>query len=379
MVSLEILTCTSNSHVLFVVFLFFFLAMKESSAKRQYLMKSTEIGYRFIWSQSGVHPPSSPCFPSQNSVRAEYWHSSPSSPSTGYSALTCTRKKEGKNGRKSVRFGRSPYEAINILGFLFFSFPSERFYRRENFCFQNIEDTILDMMHLIFFPLLLSASFDLILASPTLQINDDIGPDLNVFSPDGSDPLNVGSIDIAFNSDPGVGGGNIAGSNINDFHLDPNDDFNTGTTTISTLGIDGSFTGSEITSDNFNLLENPSTEIPLEIASCSENGGPLRAREDSSFCTSDGQKAPINLPLDVFQNTEAALRRFFQKKTDSSEQPSTQVLPPSTSSDDSKKCPSDYPIRCCTNQVGEYSVATNLQVLYMVSPAWCIPSMLNSS
>ena len=235
-------------------------------------------------------------------------------------------------------------------------------------------------MHLIFFPLLLIASFDLIIASPTLQNNDGLGSDLNVFSSEGSDPLDVGSINIAFNSDLGVSGGDETGSNINDFHLDPNDDFNTGSTTISTLNIDGSFTGSETTSDNLNLLENPSNEIPLEIASCgTENGGPLRAREDTSSCTNGDHKAPINLPLELFRNPDAAFRRLFDKKTGSETQPSTQILPPSTSSDDSKKCPPDYPIRCCTNEVGEFTVGANLQTYYLVSPAWCMTSMLNFS
>lgn len=231
------------------------------------------------------------------------------------------------------------------------------------------------MMRLNFVPLLLIATFDLILAIPTLQNNDGLGPDLNLFSSDGSDPLNVGSIDIAFNSDLGVGGGNEAGSNINDFHLDPNDDLNAGSTTISTLGIDGSLTGSEITSDNFNLLENPSSDIPLEIASCGpENGGALRAREDGRSCKNGESKAPINLPLDIFQDAESAIKRFFQKNSET--ESSIQLLPPSTSSDNSKKCPLAYPVRCCTNEVGEYTVAPNFQVFYSISPATCVPSML---
>lgn len=246
---------------------------------------------------------------------------------------------------------------------------------------QHIKDNIiLDMMHIIFFPLFLIASFDLITASPTLQSNNDLGPDLNVFSSEGSDPLDVSSINIAFNSNLGVSAGDETGSNINDFHLDPNDDFNTGSTTISTLGTDGSLTGSEITSDSLNLLENPSSEIPLEIASCgTENGGPLRAREDALSCTIGDHKAPVNLPLELFRNPDAAFRRLFGKKTDSSTQPSTPILPPSASSDDSKKCPPDYPIRCCTNEVGEFTVGANLQTFYFVSPAMCIPSMLNFS
>ena len=228
-------------------------------------------------------------------------------------------------------------------------------------------------MHLNFFPLLLIAAFDLILASPTLQGDDEIGLDSNLFSSEGSDPLNIGSLDIAFNPDLGDGSSG-ASSNIDDFHLDPNDDLNADLTTLSTLGLDGSLTGSEITFDNLNLLENPSSDIPLEIASCgNENEGVLRAREDGLSCQNGQTKAPVNLPLDLFRDSEAAIRRFFQKNSQT--EPSMQVLPPSTSSDDSKKCPPDYPIRCCTNQVGEYSISPSLQVLYFISKVLCLPGM----
>lgn len=235
------------------------------------------------------------------------------------------------------------------------------------------------MMHLNSFPLLLIAAFDLSLASPTLQGNDELGLDSNLFSSEGSDPLNIGSIDIAFNTDFSNGDGG-ASSSINDFHLDPNDDLNGGSTTISTLGLDGSFTGSEIIfDDNLNLLENPSSDTLLEIASCgSENGGILRAREEGKLCLPDGQKkAPLNLPLDVFRDSEAAIRRFFQKNSQT--EPTIQVLPPATSSDESKKCPLDYPIRCCTNTVGEYSISPSLQVLYFISKLACVTGTLNFS
>lgn len=220
----------------------------------------------------------------------------------------------------------------------------------------------------------LIAAIDLILASPTLHQNNV--RDLNLFSPEGSDPLNVGSFDIAYNSDLGDAG-NEPNSNVNDFALDPNDNLDAGLT-ITTLGLDGSLTGSEISSDDLDLLQDPSNAISLQAASCgTENGegsnNVLRAREDGPLCKNRDTGETLNLPLDLLRDSEAALRRLFEPKQKPGKEPLIELLPP-FSSDDSNNCPPPFPVRCCTDQLGAFDSIAGLRALYLITPTTCVPS-----
>lgn len=221
-----------------------------------------------------------------------------------------------------------------------------------------------DIMRL-FVSVWLIAALDLILAGPTLQDNEPV-PDLNLYSSEESDPLNVGSIDIALNSDLG---GSEANFNINDFALDPND-LDVGSTN---LGLDGYLTGSDINPGNIDSLQNPLDSTTLQASCGTENGlsgNVLRARDGESCKTGE----TTNLPLELFRNPEAAFRKFFEQKPRPEREPSTPSTPLSPS-DQSKKCLPEFPIRCCTDEVGEYTV-TDFQLLYFILPATCVPSTL---
>ena len=219
-------------------------------------------------------------------------------------------------------------------------------------------------MHFILLVWLIAA-LDTIDASPTLNNNENAS-NVDFFSPDGSGPLNVDTIDIAFNSDLGS---SATTTDANNFTLDP---YNPGVSSTD-LGLGGDLAGSDFNSNSLYPLEGS-----LE-ASCGTQTGPsgsvLRARVDGQSCRNDDTNEPLNLPLDLFTDPEAALRRFLAPKTDlekDSSSPSAPLVP----SDEPKRCTvPGFPIRCCTTTLGEYSMS-ELQVLYFISPPTCVPSTL---
>lgn len=213
----------------------------------------------------------------------------------------------------------------------------------------------------------LVAALDLILAGPTLQ-DDELGPDVNVFSSEGSDPLNIDSIDIALN--PDLGASSDISTDPNDFALNPND-LEAGSTI---LDWNEYLTESENNPNEFDSLEIPSDPPTLQASCGTENapaGDILRARDDGGASCSNKEEPTIQLPLEFFTDIEAAYRRLFLKEPETEKGPSFPSLPPA-SSGDSNKCIPEFPIRCCTNALGEYS-ASVLGPLYFIIPAQCIP------
>ena len=232
----------------------------------------------------------------------------------------------------------------------------------------------------------LIAVIDMILAGPTPQNFDETAPDLNFFSSDGTDPLNIDSIDIALNPELSDDDwGSETNFNVNDYVSDPNDDFGLGSMVITTLPLDDSLTGSEINADDLDLIEIPSNAISHEEAFCGTgNGGVsgnfLRARDDNNsngVCKYQDEGQTTTLPLELFDNAEAALRRLFEKKPSPAKEP-PKLLPPGASSDDSNQCPPEFPTRCCTNELAEYYSFDDLRALYSIIPATCVPSTLKS-
>lgn len=215
-----------------------------------------------------------------------------------------------------------------------------------------------DVMRFIF-SVWLVAALDLILASPTLQ---DVQPrsDVSVFSSEGSDPLNIGSIDIASNLNLGA---SDTSTESNDFALNPNG-LELGSTIVDWNEY---LTESENKPDEFYSLENPSDSPTLQ-ASCGTEI--LRARDDAPASCGIKQEPSIQLPLDLFPDVEGTYRRLPQKEPDTEKGPSSPSTPPA-SSGDSNKCIPEFPIRCCTDSLGEYSPSFSRQ-LYFIKPAQCI-------